>query len=132
IFYLVDLPGYGYAKVSQTQRTAWSRLGERYLGERGAGEGPLAVVCALIDSRHEPQPADLTLIDRLRQADVPMILLLTKSDKISKNQRQSRAADLRRRLAATGLEAPIVVTSAEKKEGLDEVWEWIGTFVVGG
>ncbi len=129
IFYLVDLPGYGYAKVSQTQRSAWSRLGERYLNERGRDDGPLTVVCALIDSRHEPQTADLALIDRLRAADVPMLLVLTKSDKISKNQRQSRAADLRRRLAASGLEAPIVTTSAEKKEGLEELWGWIGTFV---
>jgi GTP-binding protein len=129
-FYLVDLPGYGYAKVSQTQRAAWQRLAARYLDQRAAG--PLRVVCLLIDSRHEPQALDLELIDRLRAGLVPMILVLTKTDKISKNDRQSRAAGLRRRMAAAGLEAPIVATSAVKKEGIEELWEWIGVMVAGG
>jgi GTP-binding protein len=129
-FYLVDLPGYGYAKVAQTQRAAWQRLAERYLDERAAG--PLRVVCALIDSRHEPQASDLELIDRLRDTGVPFVVVLTKSDKLSANQRASRVAGLRKRLLSQGLEPAIVLTSAEKREGMDEVWEWVGMFVVGG
>jgi len=129
-FYLVDLPGYGYAKVARTQRAAWQRLADRYLAERGAGGGPLAAVCLLIDSRHEAQPADLALLDRLRDSPAPFILALTKSDKLSSNQRQQRVAVLRRRLATDGLEAPIVLTSAEKKEGMEELWDWVATFAV--
>ncbi len=125
VFYLVDLPGYGYAKVAKTQRASWQRLAERYIAER---EG-LAVVCQLVDSRHEPQALDLALMDQLRAGLVPFVVVLTKGDKISKNQRQARVADLRRRLAATGMEAPIVVTSAEKKEGMEELWDWIGTLL---
>jgi GTP-binding protein len=86
-------------------------------------------VCQLIDSRHEPTALDLALMDRLRAALVPFLLVLTKADKLSRNQQQSVAATLRRRLAKTGLEAPVVLTSAEKKEGLDALWDWIGTFL---
>lgn len=125
VFYLVDLPGYGYARVAKTQRASWQRLAERYIAERER----LVVVCQLVDSRHEAQPLDLALMDRLREALMPFIVVLTKSDKISKNERQSRVAALRRRFAADGLEAPIVLTSAEKKEGMDEVWDWIGTLL---
>jgi len=125
VFYLVDLPGYGYARVAKTQRAAWQRLAERYIAERER----LVVVCQLVDSRHEAQPLDLALMDRLREALMPFVVVLTKSDKISKNERQSRVAALRRRFAADGLEAPIVLTSAEKKEGMDEVWDWIGTLL---
>lgn len=125
VFYLVDLPGYGYAKVAKTQRASWQRLAERYIAERDR----LAVVCQLVDSRHEAQPIDLVLMDQLREALVPFVIALTKSDKISKNQRQSRVATLRRRLMATGMEAPIVLTSAEKKEGMEELWDWIGTLL---
>jgi GTP-binding protein len=128
-FYLVDLPGYGYAKVAQTQRAAWQRLAERYLDVRS--DGPLAVVCQLIDARHEPTALDLALTDRLRAALVPFILVLTKADKLSRSQQQAAAAALRKRMAATGLEAPVVLTSAEKKAGLDALWDWIGTFLPG-
>jgi GTP-binding protein len=130
--YLVDLPGYGYAKVSQAQRAAWQRLIGRYLTERpGTPEapGPLRAVVHLVDSRHEPTALDEELFALLRGSAAPRVVALTKADKLSRNRQQARAAALARRLAALGVEVPVVLTSAEKREGLDALWGWIETFV---
>ncbi|HLT47217.1 MAG TPA: ribosome biogenesis GTP-binding protein YihA/YsxC [Rubricoccaceae bacterium] len=130
--YLVDLPGYGYAKVSQAQRAAWQRLIGRYLTERpGTPEapGPLRAIVHLVDSRHEPTKLDEELFALLRGSPAPRVVALTKADKLSKNQRQARVAALKRRLAGAGIEVPVVLTSAEKREGLDALWGWIETFL---
>ncbi len=124
-FYLVDLPGFGYAKVSQQQRAAWQRLIGRYVTERA----PLRAVFHLIDSRHEPAKLDEELFELLRGSPVPRIAVLTKADKLSKNQRRSREAHLKRYLAARGQDLPIVLTSAEKREGMEEVGRWIDTLL---
>ncbi len=120
-FYLVDLPGYGYAKVAKTQRAKWMQLIGRYVTERE----PLGVVFHLIDSRHPPTALDEELLDLLRGGPVPYVILLTKADKLGKNQQRSRVAQLKRRLAGMGLDLPVVLTSAEKKQGADEVWKWV-------
>lgn len=126
--YLVDLPGYGYAKVSQAQRATWQRLIGRYLTERPAG-GNLRVIVHLVDSRHEPTKLDEELFELLRGSPAPRIIALTKADKLSKNQQRSRVATLEKRLAGTGIEVPVVLTSAEKREGLEALWRWIETFL---
>ena len=126
--YLVDLPGYGYAKVSQAQRAAWQRLIGRYLTERPE-EGQLRAVVHLVDSRHEPTALDEELFELLRGSPAPRVIALTKADKLSRNQQQGRVAALKRRLDAIGIEVPIVLTSAEKREGLDALWRWIETFL---
>ena len=120
-FYLVDLPGYGYAKVSKTQREKWMLLIGRYVTERE----PLGVVFHLIDSRHPPTKLDEELLDLLRGGPVPYVILLTKADKLGKNQQRSRVAQLKKRLKGMGLDLPVVLTSAEKKQGADEVWKWV-------
>lgn len=76
-WYLVDLPGYGYAKRSQTQRVAWEKMIAHYMREREN----LITTFVLIDSRHEPQKADLEFIDKLGQWEVPFNLIFTKADK---------------------------------------------------
>jgi GTP-binding protein len=120
-FYFVDLPGYGYAKVSKTQREKWMQLIGRYVTERE----PLGVVFHLIDSRHPPTKLDEELLDLLRGGPIPYVILLTKADKLGKNQQRSRVAELKRRLKGMGLDLPVVLTSAEKKEGADEIWQWV-------
>jgi GTP-binding protein len=120
-FYLVDLPGYGYAKVAKTQRAKWMQLIGRYVTERQ----PLGVVFHLIDSRHPPTKLDEELLDLLRGGPTPYIILLTKADKLGKNQQRSRVAQLKKRLKGMGLDLPVVLTSAEKKQGADEVWKWV-------
>lgn len=136
--HLVDLPGYGFAKVSQQQRAAWQRLVGRYVTARAephpdAPPGtapPLRAVVQLVDSRHPPTPLDLELMAVLRESAAPHVIALTKADKLSANGRQQAAAALRRVLTPYGLDVPVVLTSAEKRQGLDELWRWIAT--VGG
>lgn len=76
-WFLVDLPGYGYAKRSLSQRKAWEKMIEAYLKQRPN----LVTLFLLIDSRHEPQTADLEFIDKLGQWEVPFNLVFTKTDK---------------------------------------------------
>ena len=78
LFYFVDLPGYGYAKVPEQMRAGWKRLIEDFL-KRG---GPIALGMQLIDSRQEPTPLDLMMMDWLEYYEIPYLLVLTKSDKL--------------------------------------------------
>lgn len=124
-FYLVDLPGFGYAKVSQKERARWHALIGRYVAERE----PLRVVFHLVDSRHEPTKLDEELIGLLRGGPVPYVIVLTKADKLTRNQQHSRVAKMQRYLGERGIEAPVVLTSAEKKQGAEELWRWAETFL---
>ncbi len=126
--YCVDLPGYGYAKVSQGQRAAWQRLVGRYVTERAEG-GPLRAVVQLIDSRHPPTKMDEELMAVLLESSAPHLIALTKADKLSANGRQKAVAALTKHLAPYGLELPVILTSAEKKQGIDELWRWIWTVI---
>lgn len=124
--FLVDLPGYGYAKVSQKQRAAWQRLMGRYVIER-AEEGTLKAVVQLIDARHPPTKMDLELLAIMLESPAPHLIALTKADKLSANDKQKAVAALNQELAPYGLVLPTVLTSAEKKRGLGELWGWIDT-----
>ncbi|HTN46807.1 MAG TPA: ribosome biogenesis GTP-binding protein YihA/YsxC [Flavipsychrobacter sp.] len=81
-FYFVDLPGYGYAKVSQLQRAKWQKMIQSYLTEREN----LVTVFVLIDSRHEPQNADLEFLRNLGEWQVPFNIIFTKADKSSQRE----------------------------------------------
>lgn len=126
--FLVDLPGYGYAKVSQTQRAAWQRLVGQYVTERAQG-GPLRAVVQLIDSRHPPTKLDEELMAVLLESPAPHLIALTKADKLSSNGRQQAVAVLKRHLQPYGLDLPIVLTSAEKRQGIGELWRWIDSLL---
>ena len=119
-FFLVDLPGLGYAKAPKRQRLRWAELIERYLGEHAAPR----CVLHLVDSRHPPTPIDTGLMDFMAQVPaVPYIVVLTKSDKISGLQ---QAASLKRTVAAlhqAGLDVPVILTSAAAGEGREELWK---------
>jgi GTP-binding protein len=85
-FYLVDLPGYGYAKVPEQIRAGWRKLVEDYISERRN----VRMVFVLIDSRHEPTYLDELMISWLEYYEIPFTIVLTKSDKISKNKMQKQ------------------------------------------
>lgn len=124
-FFLVDLPGFGYARVSKRQREQWVKLIERYLNERSQ----LRVLVHLIDSRHEPTDLDLHVVDFVRTAGIPYLIALTKADKLSGNER-ARAVDVvRRSVADHGLEPPVILTSAAKERGKEELWEWLEMYL---
>lgn len=120
-FFLVDLPGFGYAKTSRTRREEWQLLIGNYL----VGRPPLRLVFQLIDSRHEPTKLDREVFRLMRESPAAHVVLLTKADKLSGNQRQKSVAGTRKAAAAAGLELPIVLTSAEDGRGRKEVHDWI-------
>ena len=115
---LVDLPGYGYAKVSREEKRRWGSLIEGYL----QADRDLRLVLQLIDMRHPPTADDRLMIDFLTEAEIPFVLVLTKSDKLNQSPRRERLAALEEELADyTGL--TMVPFSAEKGENADELRE---------
>ena len=126
--FLVDLPGYGYAKVSQKQRAAWQRLVGRYVTER-AEEGTLRAVVQLIDSRHGMTKMDEELLAVMLESPAPHLLALTKADKLTQRDRQRAVAELDAHLAPYGISLPTILTSAQKKRGVGELWGWIDAVV---
>lgn len=121
-WYLVDLPGYGYAKRSQTERLKWRKLMHQYLEKREN----LRYVFILIDSRLPAQQNDLEIINWMGANGIPFVILFTKADKVSENQLRSSIADYRKVLLQSWEELPLMmITSAEKKRGMDEVLAFI-------
>lgn len=112
----VDLPGYGYAKLSKSEKARWSELIEGYFNQ----DRSFALVVALVDIRHEASELDENMIRFLREADLPFVVALTKADKLSRQQQMKQKAALKRQLAL-GDDASMVVTSSAKGDGMEEL-----------
>lgn len=112
----VDLPGYGYAKVSKSEKARWSELIEGYFNQ----DRSFSLVVALVDIRHEASELDENMIRFLREADLPFVVALTKADKLSRQQQMKQKAALKRQLAL-GDDASMVVTSSAKGDGIEEL-----------
>ena len=124
IFYLVDLPGYGYAKVSKEVAAKWMKMIERYLNTSQC----LRVVFLLIDIRHDTSAKDVEMYRMLTQKGLNPLIIATKADKISKIARQKNVAQIRKKLEVVE-GTPIIPFSAQTKEGKEEIWEYIDYFV---
>ncbi|WP_207512328.1 ribosome biogenesis GTP-binding protein YihA/YsxC [Longitalea luteola] len=121
-WYLVDLPGYGFAKVSQTQRKQWEKMIENYLRNREN----LVNVFVLIDSRHSPQKLDLEFINQLGEWQVPFNLVFTKADKETQKEVSKNVKAFLDAMRKTWQFLPQhFVTSAEKKMGRDKLLQFI-------
>lgn len=121
-WYLVDLPGYGYARVSHEKRMLFSEMIRQYFLHREN----LVCTFVLLDSRLEPQKNDLTFIRWMGEQGLPFCLVFTKIDKLSKQQLEVSIETYRQTLLAEWEELPrIFITSAEKKEGLQEILSFI-------
>lgn len=118
--YLVDLPGYGYARVSQTEKEKWGKLIERYLHE----SGKLRAVFLLVDIRHEPGANDRTMYEWICSNGYEPIIIATKLDKIKRSQIQKQMKLIREGLSVRP-GTLIIPFSAETKQGRDEIWEVI-------
>jgi GTP-binding protein len=117
-WYLVDLPGYGFAKVSQSQRKKWETMIENYLRKRPN----LAMVFILIDSRHSPQKNDLAFVDTLREWQVPFCLVFTKADKENQRTVSMNVKAFLEKMRETWQFLPQhFVTSTVKKMGRDKI-----------
>lgn len=119
---LADLPGYGFAKISKAERTAWQQMVRTYLQEREN----LQCVFLLVDVRLEPQQNDLEMIQWLGGEEIPFVILFTKSDKLKQPAMMSNVALYRRELRKTWQTLPhMIITSSETGKGRDEVLEFI-------
>lgn len=119
ICYLLDLPGYGYARAGKAQRAGFRRLVHGVLRRPG-----VAGVVWLLDIRHDPSPEDRAMQDTLAAAGVPVLAALTKGDKLPKGQRARRLAALREALALDVDQ--VIVTSARSGDGIADLRDAVG------
>jgi GTP-binding protein len=115
-FHLVDLPGYGYAKVSRTEQQKWGQIIEKYLKTRKQLRG----VIQLLDIRHEPTENDGLMLEWLGHYDIPILIVATKADKISRGARQKHLQAINRKLNLESDFKPIIF-SAHTGEGTDKL-----------
>jgi GTP-binding protein len=125
-WYLVDLPGYGYAKLSKTKREEIDKMIKNYLDKREN----LVCTFVLIDSRHEPQPADVLFLNWLGERQIPFVIIFTKADKLTKGSLQRNLNAYKAKLRETWEELPeIFVSSSETGEGKSEILDFIKKIV---
>lgn len=124
VFYMVDLPGYGYAKVSKETAAKWMKMIEKYLDTSQA----LRVVFLLIDIRHEPTENDVKTYRMLVNKGFNPLIIAMKADKISRNARSKNISVIEKKLRLVE-GTPVVPFSAQNREGKEEIWEYIDYFV---
>jgi GTP-binding protein len=144
-FYLVDLPGYGYAKVSAGTRRAWKRVIFSYIESRRR----LAGVVQLIDARHPPSRDDIVMLQHLIDTGRPFLVVFTKADKVRRSERARLIENFRGcfeggievhtyvpgdgagdpRVRDPACRVPTLFFSAKTGEGKDDIWRWIGEMI---
>lgn len=122
--YMVDLPGYGYAKVSRETAMKWMKMIEKYLDTSRA----LRVVFLLVDIRHEPSEKDVSMYQMLVNKGFNPLIIATKADKVSRNTRNKHISVIQNKLRLVE-GTPVLPFSAQNREGKDEIWEYIDYFV---
>lgn len=120
MLYFVDLPGYGFAKVSKELKEKWGKMIERYLQKSKT----LRLIFLLVDIRHEPGQNDVQMYDWCVRYGFNPVVIATKSDKISRQQKRRQAAVIRKKLNCIE-NTPIIPFSSLNKEGREEIWEYI-------
>lgn len=124
-FYLVDLPGYGYARAPEEARARWGLLVESYL----KGRKQLCGIIQIVDIRHTPTAQDHQLYDWLRFYNIPHAVVATKADKLSRSQAIRQEKAIRKDLALTGA-TPLILFSARTGQGKDDLWNLIETWMI--
>lgn len=119
--YFVDVPGYGYAKVSKAQREAFGVMIEEYITSRKQLRG----VISLVDARHEPSEDDISMYEWLHYYNIPILVVATKSDKISRGKFNKVESVIKKALGFDNEDSDFQFFSSETKYGKDEVWHWI-------
>ncbi len=116
----VDLPGYGYARISKSEREKWGKIIEEYLQNRPQ----LKAICLLIDIRHDVQKNDLQMFEWLKYYGYNIIVVCTKKDKLKPSQVQKHVANIRKGLGLPS-DSKLIAFSSEKKQGNQELWSVI-------
>ncbi len=121
-WYLVDLPGYGYAKTGKNKRAQIQQIIKRYILKRKQ----LTNLFVLIDCRHEPQSVDLEFMEWLGENSIPFSIIFTKTDKVSRSKLTENLEVYRNKMLETWEELPpVLVSSSEKKEGREDILDYI-------
>ena len=127
-WYIVDLPGYGYAKVAQHDRRRWEQMIEGYLRKREN----LVCLFVLIDSRHEPQLIDIDFINKLGKWQIPFVLIFTKSDKNKPGKTKKNVEAFLLAMGEYWVDSPpLFITSALSKEGRKPILDYISSLLSG-
>ena len=124
-FFMVDLPGYGYAKVPKKERERWGKNIRDYLLDRES----LSLILHVVDVRHEPSQLDEDFFYWMAMNEKPFSVVLSKSDKLSRNKVNQSKARVRRILKEMNIEIPILPYSSDSREGISEIKELITEFV---
>lgn len=128
-FYLVDLPGYGFAKMSKTQSAGLGDYVSTYVGGRRA----LRLVCVLVDMRHGFKDSDIAMLDSLLAAGVPAQVVLTKADKLNPHAQKAVLTELTEQCALRlGLYGPPIATSSETRLGMETLRQVVYTAALAG
>lgn len=117
---LVDLPGYGFAKVSKEEKKSWGKLAETYLNTRKS----ISVIILLVDIRHEPSEDDQMMLDYIVASGRDVVVVATKADKIGRSE-YKKQTDLIRTCLELDEKTPVIPFSSMKRIGIEEVWETI-------
>ncbi len=122
--YFVDLPGYGYANVSKSQKSSWGKMTEIYLHSRKC----LELIIMLVDIRHTPTDNDIIMYNWIQSYNLPHLIIATKSDKIPRGKISSRINDTKLTLnCADGI--TVIPFSSITRQGRDEIWEQINKII---
>lgn len=119
-YMFVDVPGYGYANISKAQLMRFGEMMEDYFAHREQKRG----VVILVDARHKPTDDDKTMIDFARYYEIPVAVVVTKTDKVPPTRLNNQVKMIRKELTLASDE-PLFTFSAEKKEGMEAVWEYL-------
>lgn len=122
--YFVDLPGYGYAKVAKGERDRWGKLMETFF----ATEGVITLGVQIVDARHKPTADDVTMAQYFMDTGCPMVVVANKKDKLKKSEYEPNVARIREVLEIPE-ETPVLLFSAEKGDGREELLEIIKSYI---
>lgn len=123
-FFLVDLPGYGFARVSQAEKRRWAAVTDDYL----QGREQLKLVVLLLDIRHAPTADDQAMYNWLVHFQVPAVIVAAKADKVARGRWQARIEEIRKVLGL-GPRGPVIPFSAQTGQGWEELWRLIAQYV---
>ncbi|MGP4042634.1 ribosome biogenesis GTP-binding protein YihA/YsxC [Gracilibacillus sp. D59] len=123
-FYFVDVPGYGYAKVSKKEREKWGKMMEEYFSLRDT----LRLTVLIVDIRHKPTEDDVMMYNFLKYYEIPVLVVATKLDKIPKNK---KATHIKRVIDTLELDPDdsVIPFSAETSEGKEDVWSYLLNYI---
>lgn len=123
-FYFVDVPGYGYAKVSKKEREKWGRMMEEYFETRDE----LQLVVLIVDIRHQPTREDIQMVNYITYLEIPMLIIATKLDKVAKNKRPQHVKKMKQ-LFSEYDDVTVIPFSSETSENKELVWKEIKQYI---